>query len=384
VREVTEIVVHAGYQTYTQGNDIALLRLAQSWDGPYARLSLKASADPLTPPGATTMVAGFGALEWPPEIRKFSGPWGAFAASSPTLQEVDLPTIGSDACQTSYPDATIGQGQICAGHDIVDKDSCRGDSGGQLVAFDRNGCPYQIGIVSWGEECAKQGHYGVYTRVSNFAQWIRDNGPKTETLFTVKDSDVVDWSEPVRRKELAYANLAELENLMAAVKGRASINIRRKVDGAIVPNNRVRLNERYLFEIKAEASGRLVVIDVDAEGKVTQLFPNEFVGTDDASLIRRGQQITLPGPGYGFDWFRAIEPVGKSKLVALVVPKDFPVKKTVGTDARLARGFQPERTVADYLMNLSTQVSDVMKQRSGGVASADHWAIHILDYEIVN
>lgn len=385
VREVKEIVVHAEYQTYTQGNDIALLRLAQPWDGPYARLSLKAFADPATPPGATTMVAGFGNLEWNAKLNKFSSQsGGVFAAGSPSLQEVDMPTIATDTCQALYPDAAIGQGQLCAGHDLVDKDSCQGDSGGQLVAFDKNGCPYQIGIVSWGEKCAIPGRYGVYTRVSSFAQWIRENVPGTETLLTVKDSDVVDWSEPRKRRELAYANLVELEKLMADVKDRASISLRRKDDGAIILNNSVHLNERYVFEIKTEARGRLVVIDVDAAGKVTQLFPNRFVGSDDASLIRPGQQITLPGPGYGFDWFRAVEPLGKGKLIALVVPEDFPVKRTVASEERLARGFEPERAMTNYLMSLSTQVHDVLKQRSAGVASADHWAIRIVDYEIVN
>ena len=169
---------------------------------------------------------------------------------------------------------------------------------------------------------------------------------------------------------------------MDSVTDRASISLRRKDDGAIVPNNRVRLNERYVLEIKSEASGRLVVIDVDAAGKVTQIFPNKFVGTDDASLIRRGQTITLPAPAYGFDWFRAVEPVGKSKLLALVVPEDFPIKQVVATVERLAKGLQPERAVTSYLMSLTTQVNQVLRQRSGGVASADHWAIRVTDYEI--
>ncbi len=385
VRNVTDIVVETRYQGVIKGYDIALLRLAQPWDGPYARLALNASADPVTPPGATVMASGFGNLKWGAKLKTFidqSG--GAFAAGSSTLQEVDLPIIGSNTCQATYPYAVVGDGQLCAGHEVMIKDSCQGDSGGQLVAFDKNGCPYQIGIVSWGEECARPGRYGVYTRVSHFAQWIRDNVPKTEALLTVKESDLIDWTESNRIKELAYVNLAELEKLMAPVSGHASVQFRRKGDDTTVAGNKVRLGERYVLDIRSEATGRLIVIDVDAAGKVTQIFPNKFVATDDARLIRAGEIVTVPGPGYGFDWFRAKLPVGSGKLLVFVVPEDFPVEKTVASEVRLAKGFEPERAVTYYLMSLTTQVYDVLRQRYRGVASVDHWAIRSADYEIVN
>ena len=303
---------------------------------------------------------------------------------SPSLQEVDLPTIASTSCQTTYPQAVVGAGQLCAGHEDVGKDSCQGDSGGQLVAFDIRGCPYQIGIVSWGEKCAVPGRYGVYTRVSHFAQWIRDHIANTEPLLTVKESDVVDWGDPTRSKALAYANLAELERLMAPVKGRASVSLRRQNDSAVVPGNRVRLGEYYLLEITSQAAGRLIVIDVDAAGKVTQLFPNMFVPTDEVGLIRAGATVTVPAEGYGFDYFKADGPVGGGRLLVLVVPKDFPVERTVTSAERLARGFKPERAISSYLMSLTTQVYNLLRTRAGGVASPAEWAIHTADYKILD
>ena len=49
------------------------------------------------------------------------------------------------------------------------KDSCQADSGGPL--FTRN--PFTlVGIVSWGEGCGDPGYPGVYTRVSEYIDFI--------------------------------------------------------------------------------------------------------------------------------------------------------------------------------------------------------------------
>ena len=91
VRNVGEIIVHPGYDkphihSWGQrpdltGHDLALLRLARPWDGAYARLALKPSADPRTPPGASVMVAGFGNLEWLAGLERFEASGeSAFAA----------------------------------------------------------------------------------------------------------------------------------------------------------------------------------------------------------------------------------------------------------------------------------------------------------------
>ena len=65
--------------------------------------------------------------------------------------------------------------QICAGGE-KGKDSCNGDSGGPLMARESDISPWQIvGIVSFGTSRCAQGAPAVYTRVTNYMDWILDN-----------------------------------------------------------------------------------------------------------------------------------------------------------------------------------------------------------------
>ena len=50
------------------------------------------------------------------------------------------------------------------------QDTCSGDSGGPLVGTS-DGHTVLVGITSFGFGCAKDGHPGVYTRVTAIRAW---------------------------------------------------------------------------------------------------------------------------------------------------------------------------------------------------------------------
>ena len=62
--------------------------------------------------------------------------------------------------------------EICAGYAAGGVDTCQGDSGGPMFRRDAANAWIQVGIVSWGDGCARPNKPGVYTQVSYFASAI--------------------------------------------------------------------------------------------------------------------------------------------------------------------------------------------------------------------
>uniref|UniRef100_A0A3Q3VSW4 trypsin n=1 Tax=Mola mola TaxID=94237 RepID=A0A3Q3VSW4_MOLML len=97
---------------------------------------------------------------------------------SRSLREARVNIIADDVCRQVYYENMISDNMLCAGSPDWSQDSCKGDSGGPLACQVDNRF-FLFGVISWGDGCAKEGHPGVYTRVSNYDAWISE---KTQTV----------------------------------------------------------------------------------------------------------------------------------------------------------------------------------------------------------
>lgn len=154
---IRNIIVHPNYNVATFDSDIALLKLETASVPPAEEIGLY-QGDPAV--GSDATVVGWGDT---------TNSLGDFPF---ILQEVVLQVVSNTDCNAaSAYNGGITDNMICAA--APGKDSCGADSGGPLMAL-QNGTFLQLGIVSFGNQCALPDFPGVYTRVARFDSWISD------------------------------------------------------------------------------------------------------------------------------------------------------------------------------------------------------------------
>ena len=82
-----------------------------------------------------------------------------------------MPFVSDSTCQQSYP-GLIASDMICAGYPQGGVDTCQGDSGGPMFRRNSTNQWIEVGIVSWGNGCARPNFPGVYSQVSTFSSAI--------------------------------------------------------------------------------------------------------------------------------------------------------------------------------------------------------------------
>lgn len=163
IRSIDYQIYHPDFDLSTYDNDIALLKVNQPFnlDSTFSQIGL-VCLDPDTPvwPYDIATICGFGAKGFHQKARSH-------------LYETDIAIIDSNTCNSSFGDA-ITNNMICAGGMVQDKrDACSGDSGGPLMLQDvDDGYTVQIGVVSFGNDCAVKNYPGIYTNLANYYNWI--------------------------------------------------------------------------------------------------------------------------------------------------------------------------------------------------------------------
>lgn len=155
-------IIHPNYLNDRFYHDVAIIKLSSSSTKTPISIISQSSNDAISQ-NALLRVIGWGLTQE-----------GNYSSASSQLMQVDVSFQSDDVCRSTY--GTLGVSDywrysLCAGEVSGGKDACQGDSGGPLVAKSADDWVL-VGLVSWGDGCAKAERYGAYSEVAAFQSWI--------------------------------------------------------------------------------------------------------------------------------------------------------------------------------------------------------------------
>ncbi|XP_034041443.1 hyaluronan-binding protein 2-like [Thalassophryne amazonica] len=170
ILHVEKAIRHENYRETpsTVYNDIALLKL-KGTNGVCANetqyVKTACLPDAQLPDGTDCKISGWGVTE--------NSSFGSITA------QADVTLINQEKCsEKNIYGSSLDSSMFCAGHLQGGADACQGDSGGPLTCM-QNNVHVVYGLVSWGDECGKANKPGVYTRVTQFHNWIKSKIQET-------------------------------------------------------------------------------------------------------------------------------------------------------------------------------------------------------------
>jgi uncharacterized repeat protein (TIGR01451 family) len=164
---VSEVIAHPKYHYDSLDYDIALLRLATPAE-------LNSSVQPIRTAspayraqfatGVTATILGWGATDF-----------SSIQFGPDELQQAQVSIVDQAACASDFAELgyDINGNMICAGSRESGADTCYGDNGGPLIVPNGGGW-LLAGITNGGFSCGTSSVPSIYTRVSAFADYVRD------------------------------------------------------------------------------------------------------------------------------------------------------------------------------------------------------------------
>jgi hypothetical protein len=144
------------------------------------------------------------------------------------------------------------------------------------------------------------------------------------------------------------------------------------------------VGSKLSFKVTTEQPGYLVLVDVDSDGKLTQIYPNVYSpkGPTDSletiNLLKPGRTMTVPDPTSetGFE-FVASTPRGVGMVVAML--SDKPVQVIDLPD--VPRGVTGQRAADEYLRNVTRSLK-ILPDSDSGQMQDPKWSFATKFYSI--
>ena len=146
---------------------------------------------------------------------------------------------------------------------------------------------------------------------------------------------------------------------------------------AIKPSARVRVGESVTYRVQSGRAGHLLLVDVAADGTVTQLFPNRFSEqAGEGAAVGAGRVVEIPNAYYGFRLV-ASPPLGRGNVFAVVTEDPISLDDLLGPN----RDLRPVAGAKDWLLALGKRLRAPWLGEAG--TREARWSAARVEYEIV-
>lgn len=154
--DVARFIIHPKYVDLNKDYDVAILILKGQFKFNELVKAIPLAKE-LPTTGTNALISGWGHLVE-----------GGAGGVPNQLRGAEIEIFPDSRCRKNYFFMTTDR-MICAGHNGGGIDACQGDSGGPMVVN------YElVGIVSWGNGCAREKYPGLYSSVPKLHPWIKE------------------------------------------------------------------------------------------------------------------------------------------------------------------------------------------------------------------
>jgi len=152
----------------------------------------------------------------------------------------------------------------------------------------------------------------------------------------------------------------------------------------MLPEKTVPVGSRVSFRIASKKAGYLILVDMDANGKLTQIYPNpasliEGLGKPTANFLRPNKPVQIPSPIEPYAGFEFIvsPPSGPAMVVAIL--SDRPVQMVDLPDIPISLVGRGE--AADFVSKVAKELR-IPASRDDKILQQPTWSLAAKFYEI--
>jgi hypothetical protein len=176
-------------------------------------------------------------------------------------------------------------------------------------------------------------------------------------------------------------NQEDLEVLASGIKVSNSAGL----SVNLIPGSDITVGSRVFFQVSTKKSGYLILIDVDAAGKLTQIFPNPLsvIGPggvrEKSNFIQSGKSFHIPDRGSAYSGFEfvASPPFGTAMIIALLSDRPVQLVDLPNVPPQLVGSV----SAVDYLSKLANELRIPGRNESDRLQEP-HWSFDVKFYAI--